>query len=107
LAGYWNWGDTIILMVSESCPTNFRSSAAGDQGLFAAAGYLVGYAATIIFTKNSGSALRYLDFVYLGLAIPGVLAAVLIIVFKVHETKGIDLDTVRGDEWDKLPADAK
>jgi MFS family permease len=107
LAGYWNWGDTIILMVSESCPTNFRSSAAGDQGLFAAAGYLVGYAATIIFTKNSGSALRYIDFVYLGLAIPGVLAAVLIIAFKVHETKGIDLDTVRGDEWDKQPAEAK
>jgi len=103
LAGYWNWGDTIILMVSESCPTNFRSSAAGDQGLFAAAGYLIGYLATMLFSKYSGSAIQYLDFVYLALAIPGVLAAILIIVFNVHETKGIDLDTVRGDEWDKKP----
>ncbi len=108
LAGYWNWGDTIILMVSESCPTNFRSSAAGDQGLFAAVGYLIGYATTILFTKNAGEALKYLDFVYLGIAVPGVLGAILVILFKVHETKGIDLDTVRGDEWDEKPvAEAK
>jgi MFS family permease len=103
LAGYWNWGDTIILMVSESCPTNFRSSAAGDQGLFAAVGYLIGYAVTILYTKFATGALQYLDFVYLGVAIPGVLGAILVIVFKVHETKGIDLDTVKGDEWDEKP----
>jgi MFS family permease len=108
LAGYWNWGDTIILMVSESCPTNFRSSAAGDQGLFAAFGYLIGYLTTILYTKFcSPEALAYLDFVYLALAIPGVLGAILIIVFNVHETKGIDLDTVRGDEWDVLPSPSK
>lgn len=108
LAGYWNWGDTIILMVSESCPTNFRSSAAGDQGLFAAVGYLVGYLATLLYTKfSSAAALPYLDFVYLALAVPGVLGAVLIILFNVHETKGIDLDTVRGDEWDKSPGPMK
>jgi MFS family permease len=109
LAGYWNWGDTIILMVSESCPTNFRSSAAGDQGLFAAAGYLIGYFTTILYTKFAAAeALAYLDFVFLGLAIPGVLGAILVIALKVSETKGIDLDTVKGDEWDKkktLPAE--
>jgi MFS family permease len=104
LAGYWNWGDTIILMVSESCPTNFRSSAAGDQGLFAAVGYLIGYAATILYSNFATNALQYLDFVYLGIAIPGVLGAILVILFNVHETKGIDLDTVKGDEWDVKPA---
>jgi MFS family permease len=103
LAGYWNWGDTIILMVSESCPTNFRSSASGDQGLFAAVGYLVGYLATILYSKYAGAALRYLDFVYLALAIPGVLGAILVILLKVQETKGIDLDQVKGDEWDEKP----
>jgi uncharacterized membrane protein len=57
---------------------------------------------TMLYTKFcSPSALAYLDFVYLALAIPGVLGAILVIVFKVSETKGIDLDTVRGDEWDK------
>jgi hypothetical protein len=96
-------------MVSESCPTNFRSSAAGDQGLFAAAGYLIGYFTTILYTKFAAAeALAYLDFVFLGLAIPGVLGAILVIALKVSETKGIDLDTVKGDEWDKkktLPAE--
>lgn len=107
LAGYWNWGDTIILMASESCPTNFRSSAAGDQGLFAAAGYLIGYLTAFLYTKFcSKAALAYLDFVFLALAIPGVLGAILVIMFKVSETKGINLDTVRGDEWDK-PAISK
>jgi MFS family permease len=100
LAGYWNWGDTIILMVSESAPTNFRSSAAGDQSLFAAAGFLFGYLAMILFTKFAGDYLAYLDFLFLACAIPGVLGAILVIFFKTAETKGLDLDQVRGDEWD-------
>lgn len=103
LAGYWNWGDTFVLMVSESAPTNFRSSAAGDQNLFAAAGYLVGYLVIILFTNLAPGQLAYLDFVYLALAIPGVVAALLIVAFKIGETKGLDLDKVRGDEWDKKP----
>jgi MFS family permease len=102
LAGYWNWGDTIILMVSESSPTNLRSSASGDQSLFAAAGYLVGYITIFLFTKfSSADVLRYTDFVYLALAISGVLGAVLVIALKAKETRGVDLNTIRGDEWDK------
>lgn len=101
LAGLWNWGDTIILMVSESTPTNLRSSASGDQSMFAAACYLFGYITSIIYTKLGGN-LQYLDFLFLALAIPGVISCILIITFKVNETKGIDLDKVTGSEWDRI-----
>jgi MFS family permease len=101
LAGYWNWGDTLILMVSESTPTNMRSSATGDQGMFAAVGYLVGFLTVLLYTKFcSKEALAYVDYVFLGLAIPGVIGAILVVSLKARETKGIDLDNVRGDEWD-------
>lgn len=101
LAGYWNWGDTLILMVSESAPTNLRSSAAGSQSLFAVVGYLFGLAAVMLFTSLApAGALVYLDFVFLGLAIPGVVGALAIVLKCVGETKGRDLTILRGDEWD-------
>ncbi len=101
LAGYWNWGDTIILMVSESCPTNLRSSAAGDQNMFSAVGYAIGYFALLFYTQfASEAALAYLGFLFLALAIPGVFGAMSIINLHVGETRGLDLDKVRGDEWD-------
>jgi MFS family permease len=102
LAGYWNLGDTLILMVSESAPTNLRSSAAGDQSMFAVLGYLVGFITIILYTNfSSVSALAYLDFIFLALAVPGILGTILVLTLKVSETKGIDLNLVKGDEWDK------
>jgi MFS family permease len=101
LAGYWNWGDTIILMVSESCPTNLRSSAAGDQNMFSGVGYALGYLTMVLYTNFAPvDALAYLDFLFLALAVPGVLGALYIINLHVNETRGLDLDKVRGDEWD-------
>jgi MFS family permease len=101
LAGYWNWGDTIILMVSESTPTNLRSSAAGDQNMFSGIGYAAGYLTMVLYTSLAPEgALAYLDFLFLGLAIPGVLGTLLIIHAHVGETRGLDLDRVKGDEWD-------
>lgn len=100
LAGYWNWGDTLGLMAGESAPTNYRSSIAAAQNLFAGGGYLFGMIVSMLFTQYSGSNLRYLDYLFLGLALPGVSGALLLLALKVSETKGVDLAKVAGDEWD-------
>ena len=41
-----------------------------------------------------------IGFLYLGVAIPFLLIAMVILVTKVNETKGVDLTTVTGSEWD-------
>ena len=46
-------------------------------------------------TENRGERL-YKAFVYVVLGI----LAILILIARVHETKGIDLNTVTGEEWD-------
>jgi hypothetical protein len=95
-------------MVSESCPTNFRSSAAGDQGLIRRGGLSCRLRRDDPLTPSSPPVpLQYLISSISALPIPGVLGAILVIVFQGHETKGIDLIPFKGDEWDKLPADAK
>ena len=33
-------------------------------------------------------------------AVPGLVAAFTILALKTHDTKGVDLSAVRGDEWD-------
>jgi MFS family permease len=100
LAGYWNWGDTVGLMAGESAPTNYRSSIAAAQNLFAGGGYLLGMLASLLFTRFSGGGVAYLDYLFLGLAVPGVSGALLLLAFQVHETKGLDLAQVTGEEWD-------
>jgi hypothetical protein len=34
------------------------------------------------------------------LAVPGMIAALIVMTLKVHDTKGVDLDKVTGTEWD-------
>ena len=41
-----------------------------------------------------------IGFLYLGIAIPFLVVALVILVSKVNETKGVDLTSVTGAEWD-------
>jgi len=41
-----------------------------------------------------------IGYLYLGVAIPFLLIAMVILVKKVNETKGVDLTAVTGSEWD-------
>ena len=97
--GYWCTSDAMGgNMCAEASPTNLRASVLGAQSLCNMVGMGVSYPAMIlvsIFAGNGALGITCLACV----AVPLVIA-IAVFVTKVTETKGIDLNTVRGDEWD-------
>lgn len=87
------------IMVGESAPTNLRSSILAAQTVFLGIGALLSGVISLvlisIFPSNAA-----LPLICLGISVPGVLLSLILLYTKVGETKGISLDTVRGDEWD-------
>lgn len=105
---YWSAGDTVGgVMLGESAPTNLRSSVFTVQTLIYALFSNLGMLFFIIVQPFVS--LNALPWMYLVWAVPGMVLSILVLVFKVGETKGVDVEKVRGDEWDKMekrPADA-
>ena len=97
--GYWCAADAMGgNMCAESSPTNLRASILGAQSLCNMVGMGVSYPAMIVMSIVAGN--DALGITCLAcVAIPLVIA-IAVFMTKVAETKGIDLNTVRGDEWD-------
>ena len=85
-------------MISESAPTNLRSSVLSAQFLMMGVGYIVAYGIGLPLITALGN--TYVPLITLCLAVPGMVASLIVMMTKVHDTKGIDLDTVTGLEWD-------
>jgi hypothetical protein len=85
-------------MVGESAPTNLRASVITVQSLISISMLIGSLVSSGIAAKYSTD---YLGLVYFCYSIPGILIALLFLFFGVGETKGIDLDTVTGCEWDR------
>ena len=98
-SGYWCAADAMGgSMCAESSPTNLRASIIGAQSLCNMVGMGVSYPAMIVMSIVAGNdALGITCLVCV--AIP-LLIAIIVFLANVGETKGIDLNTVRGDEWD-------
>ena len=97
--GYWCAADAMGgNMCAESSPTNLRASILGAQSLCNMVGMGVSYPAMIVMSIVAGN--DALGITCLAcVAIPLVIA-IAVFMTKVAETKGIDLNTVCGDEWD-------
>lgn len=98
IGSYWGTGDINALMISESAPTRLRSSILSTQYFAMGAGIALNYVIgipLITFLGNSAISTICLCF-----AIPGFIAALSVLMFKTHDTTGIDLNTVTGSEWD-------
>ena len=97
IGGLWSAADIMfILLPGESTPTNLRVSVVGTMGIMSGVGNVLSVAMMtvgMLFIESIG-------FLYLGIAIPFLLLAMVILVSKVNETKGVDLTTVTGCEWD-------
>ena len=97
IGGLWSAADIMfILLPGESTPTNLRVSVVGTMGIMSGVGNVLSVAIMtvgMLFIESIG-------FLYLGIAIPFLLLAMVILVSKVNETKGVDLTTVTGSEWD-------
>lgn len=104
VGSYWSAGDTIdSIMIGESAPTNLRSSCTTVEALIFFVGGLFGQGIAMVcqlFTPE-----QYLGLLYFLVAIPGMVIALILLCKNVGETKGMDLDTVTGEEWD--PAKTK
>ena len=98
VGSYYSTNDVLIMMASESAPTNLRSSASSAQTVVGFIGYAVAFAFYIPITSIFGNA--SIGTVALCLLVPSFAITLFALIKNTHDTKGIDLDTVRGDEWD-------
>lgn len=100
MGSYWGAGDTIGgIMFSESTPTNLRSSVTVINTLLN--GVMGGLATVITMILLPIIPERMFGYMYLGLTVPGLVGAIVIMWLFVGETRGLDLKTVTGTEWDK------
>ena len=98
LGSYYSINDVIIMMIGESSPTNLRSSTMSAQFVVTAVGAAVSLIAGLTVGLVLGDA--YMGVVEISLLVPGFIAALIVLWKKTAETKGIDMETVKGSEWD-------
>ena len=98
VGSYYSTNDVLIMMASESAPTNLRSSATAAQTVVGFAGYAVGFITNMILAFIFGDSV--IGTVALCLLVPSFVVTLIALIKNTHETKGIDLDSVTGTEWD-------
>ncbi len=86
---YWIGRDYMNIMMTEKVPTDIRASVVGAEGLLLIIGLAVGYLLTIL-----GMLITEVWLTCLLIAIPCVIVSVIILILKVRETKGANLDEV-------------
>lgn len=98
IGSYWGAGDLNTLMISESAPTNLRSSILSTMFFAMGVGIAFSYVVGIpLITFLGNSAIGTICFFF---AVPGFIAALIVMMLKTHDTTGVDLDKVTGCEWD-------
>ena len=98
IGSYWGAGDLNALMVSESAPTNLRSSILSTLYFGMGAGIAFSYVVGIpLVTFLGNAAIGTICFFFIA---PGFIAALIVMMKKTHDTTGVDLNTVTGDEWE-------
>lgn len=98
IGSFWGAGDLNALMISESSPTNLRSSILSTQffamGVGIAFSYVVGIPLVTVLGNSA------IGTICLFFAVPGFIAALIVMMKKTHDTTGVDLNTVTGNEWE-------
>lgn len=98
IGSYYSTNDVIIMMVGESSPTNLRSSCMSAQFIITAVGFGLSFLLSMPFTLTIGNtAMATCCF---ALLVPGFAASLILLIKKTHDTKGLDMETVTGTEWD-------
>lgn len=95
---FWSNIDTISLMTGESTPTVLRSSVLSVSYIPLGLGIGISYGVAMPLMTHFGNGT--VGIISLCLTVPGLLADFIILNAKVKDTKGVDLKTVKGDEWD-------
>ena len=97
IGGYWGCADTVNLyMVTESTPTNMRASVLSVTPIVCAVMTIVVGLVSAAVINVFGDQL--IGPVNLCMVVPGMAFAIILIMTKVNETKGVDLTKVTGLE---------
>lgn len=98
IGSFWGAGDIISLMISESAPTNLRSSILSTQFLAIGAGVAITYVVGLpLITILGNSVISTICFFF---AVPGFIGSLAVLMLKTKDTTGIDLNTVTGNEFE-------
>ncbi|MBP3559209.1 MAG: MFS transporter [Clostridia bacterium] len=98
IGSFYSVNDVIIMMVGESAPTNLRSSCMSAEFIVVAIGIALSYVISLPTVTILGN--NFMGTIGFALLVPGFIAGLILLVKKTNETKGIDMDTVTGLEWD-------
>ncbi len=98
VGSYYSINDVLIMMIGESAPTNLRSSAISAQYIVTAIGYGLSLGVGTVCAITLGNSL--IGTATLCMLVPGFVSALAVLFRNVGETRGIDMDTVTGCEWD-------
>jgi len=97
IGGLWSVADMLTLIISgESSPTHLRASVLATMSMMGGIGSAVsGISITVgmLFVDSIG-------LLSLCICAPFMLLAIILLLTQVRETRGIDLNTVTGAEWD-------
>ena len=97
IGGLWSVSDMLCLIMSgESTPTHLRASVIGSMSLLVGLGSMgssVALTVGMLFVDSIGM-------LSLWVCGPFMVLALILMITKVKETKGVDLNTVTGEEWD-------
>ncbi len=98
IGSYWSSGDMVGLMASESAPTNMRVSVTTVSNLLSGVIYGIAMVATIVLINILGDA--KIGIITLLVALGGSIIGFFLLFATVKDTKGIDLGTVTGKEFE-------
>ncbi len=98
VGSYYSTNDVLIMMASESAPTNLRSSTSSAQTVVGFVGYAIAYMIYVPITMNFGNA--SIATVSLCLLVPSFAVTLIALVKNTHDTRNVNLETVTGTEWD-------
>lgn len=99
LGTLWSVSDLLFLiMPGESTPTNLRASVIGTMTLMLGLG--TAFATILVSVISVFLSHIPLGWLWFAACVPFMVIAIVILIFKVHETKDNDLNTITGLEWD-------
>lgn len=98
IGSFWGAGDLVSLMISESAPTNLRSSVLSSQFFAMGVGSVLCYAVGIPLVTYLGNAST--GIICLCFSVPGFIISLIVLMARTYDTTGVDLDKVTGSEWD-------
>lgn len=98
VGGYWASNDNFYYLIYESCPTNLRTSVASMFPIISGQFSLLCIGVTTALNNILGD--TKIGLVALCAAIPGVVISLIVLLWKVKETKGIDFGAIKGDEFE-------